>query len=138
MSNVRNRFQAVRERFQCQGESLTEQSHSNECDINSILLRARKTGYVPQYQGGVFDDFSSVEDYTATRNRIEQAQKAFDSLPADLREKFKNHPANLLEFLSNPGNRAEAEKLKLVKQTEAAIEPKKDENKPIATNDVVK
>jgi phage internal scaffolding protein len=42
------------------------------------------------------------------------AEDEFDALPAQIRARFENEPANLIDFLSNEQNRDEAEKLGLV------------------------
>jgi phage internal scaffolding protein len=47
-------------------------------------------------------------------NRVFAAQDEFDRLPAQIRARFDNDPANLIEFLENSDNRPEAEALGLV------------------------
>ena len=42
-----------------------------------------------------------------------QAQQSFESLPSELRGRFENDPAKLIDFLSDERNNAEAVKLGL-------------------------
>ena len=60
-----------------------------------------------------YGDFSSVLEFQQAQNILIEAQDAFDALPASLRKRFDNDPAVMLEFIENPDNREEAEKLGL-------------------------
>lgn len=97
--------------------SLTNQSGKNEADINYLMRRFQRQGFIP---GPVspyrFGDFTSVQDYQTSLQLILDARDSFDSLPSTLRARFDNDPAKLLSFLEDPSNRAEAEKLGLVDQ----------------------
>jgi phage internal scaffolding protein len=65
-------------------------------------------------------------------NALIAAESEFAALPAQLRNKFGNDPANLVQFLDNPENRAEAEKLGLVNISSTAnTEPAKAAEKPV-------
>lgn len=99
------------------GVSLTKQSESAECDLNAIMKRYEKTGlltHVNERQPQPYADYTDVLDYQESVNRINQANESFNALPAEVRKKFANDPAQLIRFVSDEANRDEAEKLGLV------------------------
>ncbi len=99
------------------GPGLTKQSFRDECDVNFIMNKWQRTGEIPADQLGKmrpeYGDFSNPNDYMTALNQVLEAQEAFASLPAFLRDRFANEPANLLRFLSIPENQEEAIKLGL-------------------------
>lgn len=100
-------------------KTLTQQHFAEEVDINNIVSRALKTGLLgdPMSIGtrqAIFTDVASIGDYQSNLNKIIAAQNAFMELPADLRSRFNNDPANLLAFLSDVNNKDEAIKLGLI------------------------
>jgi len=99
----------------CEEPTRAQQHHKDECDINVILERFGKTGQVPVNAiSGTYGDFSGVHDYHTAMNALIAAESEFAALPANIRNRFANDPANLIQFLENPNNRAEAEELGLV------------------------
>lgn len=85
--------------------SLVEQSHQDRVNINSIMNRARKTGMVPVYnKQATYGDFTNVEDFQTSMNRVIQAQNDFMALPASIRKEFGNDPARLVDFMSDENN----------------------------------
>lgn len=97
------------------GESKTEQHHASTVNINKIVERAKR-GIPPRIQSrqGLYGDFTSGLDYHTMCNRILDAQLDFMSLPAKTRERFANDAGKLIEFISDPGNEAEARELGLL------------------------
>ena len=109
---------------------LTEQHHKDDCDLNVIVKNYVRTGQLPTNQSGpgVFGDFSgSPEDYAEAVRMLDEARAAFAALPANVRKRFNNDPQQLLAFLDNPDNRAEAEKLGLVATVPGAPEARNDD-----------
>ena len=99
----------------CEDATLTQQQFKDECDINNIMEKFGMTGLIPQNPlTASYGDFSGVNDYHTALNAIIAAEEQFDALPATLRARFDNDPANLIDFMENPDNRSEAEKLGLV------------------------
>lgn len=103
--------------------SLTFQSMKDETDINLIIKQYKETGTLPNSRPNAFStrypmfgDFSQVTDYTTAVNLVEASKEAFDSLPSAVRKRFGNNPMELVEFLKNPANRGEAEKLGLIEK----------------------
>lgn len=91
----------------CSGfPSLTHQSFKDECDINRILHKYRKTGlidHVNRYQGQ-YGDFSEVESFQDALQIVQDANEAFYTLPSELRKELGNDPAAFLDFVKNPEN----------------------------------
>lgn len=99
----------------CEGKSLTEQHHASEVNINSIVSRYAKTGVLPVRGGNPsYGDFTGVEDYHSACEAVRQAEAAFMTLPPEVRKRFGNDPGELIDFVSDEGNRAEAVRLGLV------------------------
>lgn len=96
--------------------SMAQQHFKDECDVNNILRKYESTGLVTHVANGTpsYGDFSSVLEFQQAQNILIEAQDAFEALPASLRKRFDNDPSVMLEFIENPDNREEAEKLGLV------------------------
>lgn len=114
--------------LECKDKSMTQQSFAEEVDVNNIVARAVKTGMLgdPLAIGrreAVFGDFSDVDSFHTSLNRVIAAQNAFMELPADVRARFNNDPGQLIAFLSDEANRDEAVKLGLVVKKEVAADP---------------
>ncbi len=102
----------------CEEPTRAQQHHKDECDINVILERFGKTGQLPVNAiSGNYGDFSGVHDYHTAMNAIIASESEFAALSGQLRARFDNEPAKLIEFLDNPNNKAEAEKLGLINPT---------------------
>lgn len=98
-------------------ESKTQQQFKEEVDINTIVERFGLTGELPQTNRmPVSGDFTSITDFHTALTAVRQAQEGFMEFPAQIRSKFRNDPGEMLRFLADPENRAEAEKLGLVKK----------------------
>lgn len=98
-------------------ENLCEQSHKADCDINTIIRRYEVTGQLDPFitrHGGVYGDFTQYQDYQENMNMVITAQEAFQALNAEVRKKFDNDPAKLMQFLDDNKNYDEAVKLGLV------------------------
>jgi len=95
--------------------SKVEQSHKDAVNINSIIKRFNKTGYLPDpVLTGVYGDFSGSLDFHQSQDKIIQAKDAFMALPSDIREFFDNDPGALLEFVHDDTNREAAEEMGLI------------------------
>lgn len=93
-------------------ESLVEQYHKEDCDIHVILKRYAKTGVLPINDAVPhYGDFSNVQTYQQAQNLIARINNYFESLPSRIRERFSNDPNSFLEFVNDPANREECEKL---------------------------
>lgn len=71
--------------------SLTDQSQAEDCDINVIVARAQKGGYVPQLQmAPEYFDVSEIGDFEAAQNTFARAKSQFEMLPSEIRDKFSH------------------------------------------------
>lgn len=110
------------------GEDMARQEFKDECDINRIMKRAAKTGLLPVSPvSPKFGDFSEVGDFQAAQNGVLAAREEFGRLPSDVRKRFANNPALLVEFLADKANREEAIKLGLVEKPKPEPGPVKVE-----------
>lgn len=104
----------------CDGdEDQAKQEFKEECDINTILKRFNVTGQLPEnVRMPSFGDFTGVHDFQSAANAIAVAREAFDEMPADIRKRFNNDPADFVAFCSDESNLAEARTLGLVPPAE--------------------
>jgi phage internal scaffolding protein len=102
----------------CEDATLTQQHFKDETDINNILRQFNITGLLPEAPlSPRYGDFTGIGDYHTALNQVIAAEDEFMSLPATLRARFENDPAQLIEFLDKPENLDEAIKLGLVNQS---------------------
>lgn len=100
--DVRHR-RAVRKFFKF--PSRTKREFADECDINNILRNWVKSGQDPfMSRVGLkqFLDLTSVGDFRSSMDKVANARVLFESLPADVREFFRNDPARFLAGLNDP------------------------------------
>lgn len=99
--------------------SMTKQSFKDECDINNIIRQYKATGMINHVAAnaarGVYADLPPPLDYQEALNIVIEGERAFESLPAKLRERFNNDPRAFLAFVSDPENKDEMVKLGLLK-----------------------
>lgn len=122
-----------RRKFMNDEPTMTIQSAADDCDINKMIARYQRTG---SYHNRVsvpsgrpeFGDFSDVKSYHEAQNIIIAAEESFASLPASVRDRFRNDPGQLLEFLENSSNLDEAVKLGLcvARPVEPVVEAAKE------------
>lgn len=99
----------------CPEPTLAQQNFKDECDINYIVRQFGLTGELPgKPLSPQYGDFTGVLDYHSAVNAVLAAQDDFMELPAQLRSRFNNDPAQLIDFLELEENREEAIKLGLV------------------------
>ena len=115
------------------GESKTEQSHKDSCDINLIVAGALHNPAQlldKSLKPDVFADFSESLSFTDMANKVCEAKSAFEDLPSDVRSRFKNDPSRLIDFVSDPSNTLEAHELGLLELDEISLEALKEEKNP--------
>ncbi|WNK13075.1 MAG: internal scaffolding protein [Microvirus sp.] len=89
----------------CLDKSLTQQSGRDEADINVIVERYVRTGVVPQIaMPPLGEDFDEVFDFRSAMDTVLEAKRSFDALPANVRYKFKNDPAEFVDFCEDRDN----------------------------------
>lgn len=107
--------------------SMTKQEFQKECDINNIIKHFSVTGMFNHVNArasqGAYEDLPDQVDFQESLNTIRAAEAAFMSLPAKVRDRFGQDPAEFLGFLADPSNLEEARKLGLAKMLEEAPPP---------------
>jgi len=115
----------------CSKDDRTHQSFKDECDINRVMERHRKTGIIRQTtQRPMYGDFSNVGDYQEALNIKLVADEMFAELPSKVRSRFENNPQLFLDFCEDPENEAEAIELGI------AGKPAPEEPAPAVTDPV--
>lgn len=96
-------------------ESRTKQEMKDACDINNIVRQNRATGMIDHgsLKQAMYGDFSSTMSFHEARNAVATATQAFDKLPHEIRTRFGNDAANLVDFMSDDANIEEAKQLGL-------------------------
>lgn len=107
-------------------ESLVQQQFKDEVDINTMVKRFGLTDFStlpgvldPRYYGDFSDAPTSFRD---ALDRVRTAQQRFEQLPAEIKNRFDNDPAKLLDFVQNPENGEEAVRMGLLAK-QATPEP---------------
>lgn len=70
-----------------------------------------------------FEDSSSGTTFHQMQNLIVSGKQAFDSLPSDIREKFRNRYEDFIAWYDDPKNNDEKLKLGLLKKIEPKVDP---------------
>jgi len=104
-------------------EEITKQSHKAECDINTILKQFSQTGIIehinsqqPQYL-----DLPENIDFQTSLQIISEAESAFASLPAKVRDFYQNDPGQFLAAFSDPTQREHLVELGIIQPPPAPI-----------------
>lgn len=103
--------------------SMTQQQFADECDINQILAKFIKTGFLDTVGPGFYDDVSDSLDYQMALDLVAQANDKFSDLTADLRKYFDNDPRRFMDFVHDPNNRDEAIKIGLIPAETTTYQP---------------
>lgn len=108
----------------------TKSDMKQECDINAIMAKYQRQGVIahierrsPSY--GIHNGL----DFQEAMQLIDNAKESFAELPSSIRKKFNNSPADFMDFVSNPDNLDELERMGLVTVEEVmGTEAPKTEN----------
>lgn len=101
--------------LKCKDKSLAKQEFADEVNINTIIKRFGLDGELPQgVRMPTYGDFTGLGDFQDAMNAVAQANEAFMSMPARVRERFDNDPQKFVEFCSDAKNADEAAELGLV------------------------
>lgn len=84
--------------------SRTKQSFRDQCDINVIVEKHRRTGLITHVNNRtpLYGDFSKATDLQSAIERVHAAEDSFDALPSGVRAAAENSPVRFLEMLDNP------------------------------------
>lgn len=89
-------------------ETLTQQNFKDDADLNIMI---RKYGVLPvqEVNWNEFDSSVIPQDYHELQNMMLEADQAFMSLPAEIRNEVNNDPAELLAMISQREAEAKAQ-----------------------------
>lgn len=119
--------------------SKVKQSFKEECDINNIVNRFRRTGVLPPPPPDTlkYGDFSDVGTFQDAMIRAQEAKDMFMDIPAKIRAKFDNDVGKFLEYADAPHNYDELVELGLV-DPKLTPKPNVDGEVDVKSADVVK
>lgn len=116
--------------------SRAQQHFRDECDINVMVERFQRTGVPPAPPVSPdVQDFTKVHDFRSAMQAVIDARSAFGSLPSKVRQRFANDPALMLDFLNDPSNIHEAERLGLVTISRVSRETSDPKPDTVASGD---
>jgi len=118
-------------------ECKVQQQFRETANINSIMRKALKARQMPlefaeRANKGFYGDFTGM-DFRAIQERMIEAKESFMRLPSEIRKRFGHSPANLVEFMENPENKVEAQKLGLLPPDKPAADKPAAPAAPSAT-----
>lgn len=81
------------------GPGRTKQEFKEECDVNNIVRRHTRDGFLSHVAKGVprFLDVSEVGDFRTAVDQVRAATEFFEGLPAKLRARFGNDPVKFID-----------------------------------------
>ena len=85
-------------------DGLTEQHHTDTCDINKILAQFMETGIMPNTNANPQNGDVSDVDFTQMQNQLATAKTLFEELPEQVKARFNNEMHTFLHFAENPNN----------------------------------
>ena len=97
-------------------ESKVDEAQAQLTDINLLLEPAKAKGllrHAIKYEEK-YDDIPALT-YQDALNKVAKAGEMFDALPSNMRNRFNNDPQQFLEFVHNPSNADEMQKLGMLK-----------------------
>lgn len=112
--------------------SRTQQSFTEETNINSIMSKYQKTGIIDHINeyGPTYGDQASAEDYHAAMVRVAATNSIFAELPSSVREGFDNDPSQFLEYVADEDRRNAVLKDKKFNQEDDKSETPADDTSP--------
>lgn len=107
--------------------SMTKQEFKHECDINNVIKQFKPHHMhqmlVANLASGMYADLPDSVDYQEALHLVEEAKRQFLSVPAKVRERFGQDPAEFLAFTQDPANLEELRALGLAKPAEQPPAP---------------
>lgn len=101
--------------LECKDPTRTQQSQKEDADINVIVKRFGITGQIPVRLDRLnLGAFEGIFDFQSAMNAVVRAERAFAAIPSAIRKRFGNDPQEFVAFASDPKNKEELQKMKLV------------------------
>lgn len=81
-------------------DGLTEQAHTDSCDINRIMRRFEATGELPMTtREPQYGDATAYPDFQEACNEVARFNELFQNLPHETKEYYGHNPANYVDDL---------------------------------------
>lgn len=111
-------FQRLRNTYvhgrETDGVSKAVQASKDECDINVLVRRFGITGIINGVERPPpLTEFGNVFDFQSAMNVLRDAEASFSQVPAAVRRRFDNNPAEFVKFCSDEANLEEMRKMGL-------------------------
>lgn len=107
--------------------SMTKQEFQTECDINNVIKSFSASGMLRHVSAraaeGAYQDLPDSYDFQESLHQVQRAREAFMTLPAKIRSRFGNDPAEFLAFSHDPANLDELRTLGLATPVAPAPAP---------------
>lgn len=102
------------------GKSKTQQGLAKTVELKRVL---KNSGVIPTVnKQPIYGDFTEFPDLSRAIEIAEKANNAFLELPASVRAKFNNSPAEMSKWILKPENLEEARELGIVVQKQKPFE----------------
>ena len=90
------------------GKGLTKQAHKKDTDINVIVQKYQRTGVI-EFANQRAPEYMAMDsiDFQEAMQKVVHANEVFGELPAAVRKKFQNDPAQFMDFVHDPANEDE-------------------------------
>ena len=105
-------------------DTLTEQSHEKETNINEIVKKhgaVLSQGYV-DISSLRFDDVSN-NDFQEMVHMLMKGKESFEKVPSVIRNKFENDPAKFMDFVHNPDSKDQLVEWGMLKESDPPPSP---------------
>lgn len=89
-------------------ERRTKSEFAEDCDINILMARYRKTGVLPDAAKAAaarYGDFTQVPTFEEMQQKLIAASELFAALPAKVRRQFGNDPGEFISAAQTPEGR---------------------------------
>ena len=100
-SRLNSRYERRSVKTVPKGESLTRQSEAKAADINYIVGKAVKTGFLPVVSRDHIPQVPTASSFHEAMNLITETKQKFEALPSDVRQTFDNDPGKLLDAINS-------------------------------------
>lgn len=98
----------------CEDPHRTQQHFKDECNINTIIKRWSQGQQPPPPTGiALYGDFTGITDFAAASEIVANGHQEFLKLRPEIRLRFNNKLADLLDWLEDPENLEESYRLGL-------------------------
>ncbi len=85
------------------GKGVAKQAMRDECDVNLIMAKFVKTGFISHVAAGLpsYVDVSELSSYREAIEHVRSVEGYFAGLPANVRSRFGNDAVAFMEYLDS-------------------------------------